>query len=47
MNKKKYNQTVPPEYNISNIKIPMALFYADNDLVADHKVSWTVHSISK
>lgn len=30
-----YNATEPPEYNLFNITVPIALFYADNDWLAD------------
>lgn len=29
-----YNTTEPPEYNLANITVPIALFYADNDWLA-------------
>ncbi|KAJ8676398.1 hypothetical protein QAD02_012185 [Eretmocerus hayati] len=32
-----YNQTEPPEYKIENVKIPVAIYYAHNDLLADYK----------
>ncbi|XP_023224008.1 uncharacterized protein LOC111625178 [Centruroides sculpturatus] len=34
-NMKKYNKTTPPEYNVENIRTPVALFYALNDFLAD------------
>ncbi|XP_067129270.1 uncharacterized protein [Centruroides vittatus] len=34
-NMKKYNRTTPPEYNVENIRTPVALFYALNDCLAD------------
>lgn len=34
-----YNATEPPEYNLFNITVPIALFYADNDWLADPQVS--------
>ncbi|KYM84892.1 Lipase 3 [Atta colombica] len=30
-----YNATEPPDYNLTNIKVPIGLFYADNDWLAD------------
>ncbi|KAG5311345.1 LIP3 Lipase, partial [Pseudoatta argentina] len=30
-----YNATEPPDYNLTNIKLPIGLFYADNDWLAD------------
>lgn len=32
-----YNTTEPPDYNLTNITVPIALFYADND--------WLVNSL--
>lgn len=37
-NIKFYNTTYPPDYNISQINIPMALYYADNDWLAATQV---------
>ena len=34
-----YNATEPPDYNLTNIKVPIGLFYADNDWLADSLVS--------
>lgn len=30
-NKAHYNTTTPPQYNVANIDIPVALFYGDKD----------------
>ncbi|XP_071571688.1 lysosomal acid lipase/cholesteryl ester hydrolase [Temnothorax nylanderi] len=30
-----YNATEPPDYNLANITVPIALFYADNDWLAN------------
>ncbi|XP_048511304.1 uncharacterized protein LOC105694084 [Athalia rosae] len=35
-NRQKYNQSEPLEYNLRNIEVPMAIFYASNDLLADY-----------
>lgn len=32
-----YNQTEPPCYNLSNIKTPLYLFYAKNDILNSEK----------
>ncbi|XP_011706778.1 PREDICTED: gastric triacylglycerol lipase-like [Wasmannia auropunctata] len=32
-----YNATEPPEYNLANINVPIGLFYADNDWLADSR----------
>ncbi|XP_046430772.1 lipase 3-like isoform X1 [Neodiprion fabricii] len=37
INDQKYNQAEPPEYNLQNVRIPMAIFYGSNDLLADYK----------
>ncbi|KAE9551238.1 hypothetical protein FO519_005549 [Halicephalobus sp. NKZ332] len=34
-NEEYYGQSSPPEYNISNIKIPTSIFYSKNDWLAD------------
>ena len=34
-NLKHYNQPTPPLYNISNINVPVALYYGTNDLLAN------------
>jgi len=34
-----YNATEPPDYNLSKITVPIALFYADNDWLASIIVS--------
>eukprot|EP00475_Leptophrys_vorax_P041301 TRINITY_DN77878_c0_g1_i1.p1 TRINITY_DN77878_c0_g1~~TRINITY_DN77878_c0_g1_i1.p1 ORF type:complete len:413 (-),score=120.90 TRINITY_DN77878_c0_g1_i1:32-1270(-) len=34
-NMKKYNQSTPPNYDITRIKLPVALFTGGNDLLAD------------
>nr|CAD7429300.1 unnamed protein product [Timema monikensis] len=35
MNVKCYNQSTPPEYDLTNITVPIALHYSDNDWLAD------------
>ncbi|XP_011498377.1 PREDICTED: lipase 3-like isoform X3 [Ceratosolen solmsi marchali] len=32
-----YNQTEPPEYLIENVKIPVQIYYAQNDLITDFR----------
>ncbi|XP_052715242.1 lysosomal acid lipase/cholesteryl ester hydrolase-like [Crassostrea angulata] len=34
-NMKRYNQTTPPEYHPQNMAVPVAMFYGDNDFLAD------------
>lgn len=34
-NKKHYNQTSPPEYNLNRVNVPIALYWAQNDWLAD------------
>lgn len=34
-----YNQTTPPDYDITKINIPNVIFYAEADWYADTKVS--------
>ncbi|XP_050390217.1 gastric triacylglycerol lipase [Patella vulgata] len=36
-NEKHYGQPTPPQYNVSRITAPVALFYGDNDWLADLK----------
>ena len=31
----KYNQTEPPVYNLKNVNVPVALYWAQNDWLAD------------
>lgn len=38
-NERHYNATSPPSYNLSSIQVPITLFYAENDLLANPKVS--------
>lgn len=33
-----YNLTSPPEYNLSNVAVPVYLYHAENDLFASFKV---------
>lgn len=33
-----YNQTEPPQYKLENVRIPVAIYYAHNDLLTDYKV---------
>ncbi|XP_033217072.1 lipase 3-like isoform X2 [Belonocnema kinseyi] len=37
LNEQKYGQSKPPDYNLQNVKVPIAIFYADNDLLADYR----------
>ncbi|XP_066249785.1 lipase 3-like isoform X1 [Euwallacea similis] len=37
-NMKLYNSTIPPTYNMSNCKAPIALFYAPRDPYGNHKM---------
>ncbi|XP_011296940.1 lipase 3 isoform X2 [Fopius arisanus] len=37
VNQEKYGQSEPPEYNINNTRIPVAIFYANNDLLSDKR----------
>ncbi|XP_016840204.1 lipase 3 isoform X1 [Nasonia vitripennis] len=32
-----YNQTEPPEYKLDNVRVPVAVYYAHNDLLTDYK----------
>ena len=34
-NQKAYNQSTAPLYNLSSVKLPVALFFAKNDWLAD------------
>ena len=34
-NMKHYNQTIPPVYDITKVKVPTALYWAENDFLAD------------
>ncbi len=34
-NKKHYNQTSPPEYDLGRVNVPVALYWAQNDWLAD------------
>ena len=38
-NIKKYDKTNPPDYNLRNIRLPVYLHYATNDIIADVQVS--------
>lgn len=38
-NRAKYGLAEPPEYKIQNVKIPVKIFYAKNDWLADSRVS--------
>ncbi|GAB1867622.1 Lipase [Camponotus japonicus] len=41
-----YNSTKPPNYDLSNITVPIALFYADNDwLISTEDVKRLYHSL--
>lgn len=37
-NMKRYGQSKPPLYNVENIRVPISLFYANNDWLAGSKV---------
>ena len=34
-NKKYYNQTLPPQYDLKKVNVPVALYWAQNDWLAD------------
>lgn len=34
-----YNATEPPDYDFTNVTVPIALFYSDNDWLASNTVS--------
>lgn len=36
-----YGSTQPPKYRLERIKVPIAIFYSENDLLADYAVSFT------
>lgn len=38
-NKQIYNATEPPDYDFTNVTVPIALFYADNDWFVSNMVS--------
>lgn len=38
-NKRRYGQDKPPSYNITEIRTPFSLFYAQNDWLAGPKVN--------
>lgn len=40
-NLKNYNQTTPPDYELSKIKVPMGLFWAENDWLSNSLVNYT------
>ncbi|XP_011705791.1 PREDICTED: lipase 3-like, partial [Wasmannia auropunctata] len=40
-----YNATEPPEYNLANITVPVALFYADNDWLVSSLDVKKLHSM--
>ena len=33
LNLQMYNNTIPPRYDLEQIKVPVAVFYSDNDLL--------------
>lgn len=35
-----YNKTVPPEYNLTRIEVPIGLYWADNDWLSSPIVSF-------
>lgn len=39
-NQLRYNSTKPPEYDVTKINVPVALFWSDNDLLINPKVSF-------
>jgi len=45
-NLRRYNQTTPPEYDLSKITTQVALFWGDNDYLADPEdVDWLSHQL--
>lgn len=34
-----YGSTQPPMYNLEKVKVPVAIFYSDNDFLTHHTVS--------
>ena len=45
INYQKYGQTSPPEFNLTNIQIPVGLFIGRNDHIADVKDNENVREI--
>ena len=37
-----YNSSVPPSYDLSSVRVPVVLMYADNDWLADPKVNLSI-----
>lgn len=45
---KKYNQTTPPDYDLSLLEFPLALFGGKNDVLADPRdVEWFYNQVKK
>lgn len=48
INLKRYNSTVPPEYEVKRISVPVHLFVGTEDIIADPQVFfvlYTYHSL--
>lgn len=43
-NREKYGQDTPPQYNLTKINTPFALFYAQNDWLAGPEVSLSINA---
>lgn len=41
-----YNATEPPDYDFTNVTVPIALFYADNDLLVNDVVCNACHDLA-
>lgn len=42
INLKRYNSTVPPEYNVKQISVPVHLFVGEEDIIADPQVFFCI-----
>lgn len=42
-NKNKYGTLNPPDYDLSKIKVPVSLYYSENDWLANVKVRISLH----
>ena len=43
-NMKKYGQEQPPDYNLSNVTVPVDLYYGTNDIVSAPQVGYRLYS---
>jgi len=42
----KYNQTTPPEYDVTKIKVPVTMFRGGNDLlISDKDINWLIQQL--